>query len=177
MQSAAQLAPVIVENRILFIRGHKVMLDSDLAALYEVATGALNQAVKRNLFRFPTDFMFRLTREEADSFALRSQTVISKGGRRYLPYVFTEHGVAMLSSVLSSRRAVEVNIGIVRTFVRLRELLASQTELARRIEQLEWNDADQDARIQAVFDTIQNIIDAPAEEQPKRRIGFLPADA
>jgi ORF6N domain len=177
MQSAAQLAPVIVENRILFIRGHKVMLDSDLAALYEVETKALNQAVKRNVFRFPADFMFRLTRAEASSLSLRSQSVTSKGGRRYLPYVFTEHGVAMLSSVLSSRRAIEVNIGIVRTFVRLREFLATQTELARRIEQLEWHDADQDTRIQAVFDAIQNIIDAPAEEQPKRRIGFLPAEA
>jgi hypothetical protein len=177
MQSAAQLAPAIVENRILFIRGHKVMLDSDLAALYEVETGALNQAVKRNLFRFPADFMFRLTIEEAQSFTLRSQSVISKGGRRYLPYVFTEHGVAMLSSVLSSRRAIEVNIGIVRTFVRLRELLASQSELARRIEQLEWHDTEQDAQTKAVFDTIQSIIDAPSEEQPKRRIGFLSAEA
>jgi hypothetical protein len=177
MQSAAQLAPVIVENRILFIRGHKVMLDSDLSALYEVETGALNQAVKRNLFRFPADFMFRLTSEEASSLSLRSQSVISKGGRRYLPYVFTEHGVAMLSSVLSSRRAIAVNIGIVRTFVRLRELLATQSELARRIAQLEWHDTEQDAQIQAVFDAIQNIIDAPAEEQPKRRIGFQPAEA
>ena len=172
MQSAAKLAPAIVESHILFIRGQKVMLDSDLASLYEVETKALNQAVKRNIFRFPEDFMFRLNGEEANSLSLRSQSVTSKGGRRYLPYVFTEHGVAMLSSVLTSRQAVEVNIGIVRTFVRLREVLASQTELAQRVERLEWHETEQDGRIQVVFDTIQNLIDAPFEEAPKRRIGF-----
>jgi hypothetical protein len=172
MQSAAKLALAVVESRILFIRGQKVLLDSDLAALYEVETKALNQAVKRNVFRFPDDFMFRLNHEETASLPLRSQSVTSKGGRRYLPYVFTEHGVAMLSSVLSSRQAVEVNIGIVRTFVRLREALASQAELARRVEKLEWHETEQDGQIQAIFDTIQNLIDTPAEETPKRRIGF-----
>jgi hypothetical protein len=177
MQSAAKLAPAIVESRILFIRGQKVMLDSDLAGLYEVETKVLNQAVKRNIFRFPEDFMFRLTADEMRSLPLRSQNVTSKGGRRYLPYVFTEHGVAMLSSVLTSRQAVEVNIGIVRTFVRLREALASQSELARRVDNLEWHETEQDGRIQAVFDTIQNLIDAPAEEPPKRRIGFPQAEA
>jgi hypothetical protein len=175
MQSAVKPALAVVESRILFIRGQKVLLDSDLAALYDVETKALNQAVKRNFFRFPEDFMFRLSKEEVN--CLRSQTVTSKGGRRYLPYVFTEHGVAMLSSVLTSRQAIEVNIGIVRTFVRLREVLASQAELARRVENLEWHESEQDGRIQVVFDTIQNLIDAPFEEQPKRRIGFPSMEA
>ncbi len=159
-----------------------MLLDSDLAALYQVETKVLNQAVKRNLFRFPGDFMFRLTEQEAKAIStlsakstppnLRSQTVTSPGGRRYLPYVFTEQGVAMLSSVLSSRRAVEVNISIMRTFVRLRRQIATQEELTRRVERLEWREEDQDGRIQVVFDTIQDLIDTPAEEPPKRRIGF-----
>jgi hypothetical protein len=119
------LIPVeLIERRIYLIRGHKVMLDSDLAELYQVTTKALNQTVKRNLGRFPEDFMFELSSDEADF--LRSQTVTSKkgrGGRRYLPYAFTEQGVAMLSSILKSRRAIQVNIAIMRTFVRLRELV------------------------------------------------------
>jgi hypothetical protein len=172
MQTAVKPALAVVESRILFLRGQKVLLDSDLAALYEVETKVLNQAVKRNLFRFPKDFMFRLNEKETLSLALRSQSVTSKGGRRYLPYVFTEQGVAMLSSVLASRRAIAVNISIMRTFVRLRELAAMQLDLALRVEKLEWREGEQDARIEVVFDAIQNLIDAPAEEQPKRRIGF-----
>jgi hypothetical protein len=171
--NAAKLALAVVESRILFIRGQKVLLDSDLAALYKVETKALNQAVKRNVFRVPEGFMFRLNHEETAFLSpLRSQIVTSKGGRRYLPYVFTEHGVAMLSSLLNSRQAIEVNIGIVRTFVRLREVLASQAELARCVEKLEWHETEQDGQIQAVFDTIQNLIDTRLEETPKRRIGF-----
>jgi hypothetical protein len=180
MQSAVQPALAAVESRILFVRGQKVMLDSDLAALYGVETKVLNQAVKRNLFRFPEDFMFRLNPKDAGclpSSPLRSQNVTSKGGRRYLPYVFTEHGVAMLSSVLSSRQAIEVNIGIVRAFVRLREALATEMDLIRRVEKLEWHEVDQDGRIQVVFDAIQDLIDAPAVEPPKRRIGFPNAEA
>ena len=121
-----------IERCILLIRGHKVMLDSDLAELYEVETKVLNQAVRRNRDRFPDDFMFRLSSEEFD--ILRSQSVTSSswGGRRYPPYAFTEQGVAMLSSVLRSKRAVHVNIEIMRAFVRLRELLASHAQLGRR---------------------------------------------
>jgi hypothetical protein len=177
MQTAVKPALAVVESRILLIRGQKVLLDSDLAALYGVETKALNQAVKRNLFRFPKDFMFRLTKDEATTVTtLRSQNVTSKGGRRYLPYVFTEHGVAMLSSVLASRRAIEVNISIVRAFIRVREVLATQTELMRRVEKLESRESEQDAQIQLVFDAIQNLIDAPVEDTPKRRIGFLHAE-
>jgi len=127
-----------IEKAILLIRGQKVMLDRDLAELYDVQTKVLNQAVKRHANRFPDDFMFQLTREESAN--LKSQSVTSSsgwGGRRTFPYAFTEQGVAMLSSVLNSDRAVEVNIAIVRAFVRLREMLASHADLARKLEELE----------------------------------------
>lgn len=131
----------VIEQRILLIRGQKVLLDSDLAGLYDVTTFNLNKAVKRNTDRFPRDFMFQLTQEEVGNLrfqfgisSLRSQNATSKhGGRRYLPYVFTEQGVAMLSSVLNSERAIAVNIEIMRTFVKLRELLATHAELARKL--------------------------------------------
>ena len=163
----------LIESRIFLIRGEKVLLDMDLAVLYEVETRVLNQAVRRNQERFPRDIMFRLTRTEDE--ALRSQIVMSKadgrGGRRHLAYAFTEQGVALLSSVLRSKRAIEVNIAVMRTFVRLRQLLASHEDLARQLEELRWQQAEQGQQIQAVFETIQKLIEAPAE-QPKRRIGF-----
>ncbi len=170
----AEITPApIVETHIYLIRGQKVLLDADLAALYDVETRVLNQAVKRNRERFPEDFMFQLTRKESE--ALTSQIVISnatgRGVRRYRPYAFTEQGVAMLSSVLSSQRAIEVNIAIMRTFVRLRQLLATHEDLARRLDQLEWRQNEQGQQIQTVFETIQHLIEAPADE-PKRRIGF-----
>jgi hypothetical protein len=159
-----------IERAILVLRGHKVMLDADLATLYEVETRALVQAVKRNIERFPEDFMFQLDAEEVQ--ALRSQSVISnapgRGGRRYAPYAFTEQGVAMLSTVLNSPRAIAVNIEIMRAFVRLRLLLASNKELARRLDQLE---AKTDAKFKAVFEAIRQLMIPP---EPKRRpIGFL----
>ena len=141
MSKAKRTALASVEQitqSILVFRGHKVLLDEDLAALYGVATKVLLQAVKRNQERFPPDFMIQLT--EAEWIALRSQTVTSKtgrGGRRYLPYAFTEQGVAMLSSVLNSKLAIAVNIEVMRAFVKLRELLSSNRELARRFAQLE----------------------------------------
>jgi ORF6N domain len=173
MPAAAPVA--LIESRIYLIRGQKVLLDADLASLYQVETKVLNQAVRRNRERFPADFMFQLTRKEDE--ALRSQIVTSnestgRGGRRYPPYAFTEQGIAMLSSVLSSKRAIEVNIAIMRTFVRLRQLLATHEELARRLEQLEWRQNEQGQQIQAVFETIQHLIEAPAEEPEKRRFGF-----
>lgn len=155
------------------------MLDHDLAALYEVETKVLNQAVRRNRERFPGDFMFQLTPAEDE--ILKSQFVTSnkerRGGRRYQPYAFTEQGIAMLSSVLRSKRAIEVNIAIMRTFVRLRQLLATHEELARRLEQLEWRQAEQEGRVQYVFETIQHLIEAPADEPDKRRYGFPVDDA
>jgi hypothetical protein len=140
-----------IEQKIYLIRGQKVMLDSDLAHLYGVATFNLNKAVKRNMFRFPEDFMFQLSAAEFDS--LRFHFGISKigrGGRRYIPYVFTEQGIAMLSSVLKSDRAVLVNIQIIRTFVKLRQLLSTHKDLAAKREELEKK---YDAQFQIVFCT------------------------
>jgi ORF6N domain len=157
-----------IEQSILLIRGHKVMLDVDLAGLYDVDTRALNQAVKRNIDRFPPDFAFQLKPSEFE--ALRSQTVTSKGrgGRRYLPYVFTEYGVAMLSSVLKSERAIYVNIEIMRVFGRLRRLLASHADLLRRLDDMEKK---YDDRFRVVFDAIRQLMEPP-EEPPKERMGF-----
>lgn len=164
-----------ITRSVLVLRGHRVLLDEDLATLYGVVTGALIQAVKRNISRFPTDFMFQLTPTEWT--ALRSQTVISKpgrGGRRFAPYAFTEQGVAMLSSVLGSERAIAVNIEIMRAFVQLRGLLASNKELARRFDQLEARLdkklADHDEAIAAILSAIRELTKPP---QLKRRpIGF-----
>jgi hypothetical protein len=161
------VAPEQVEGLILLIRGQKVMLDADLAALYEVETGALVRAVKRNIDRFPDDFMFQLSDEEfAD---LRYQSGISSrwGGRRYRPYAFTEQGVAMLSSVLRSDRAVQVNVEIMRTFVRLRRLLASNAELEQRLNELERR---YDVQFRAVFDAIRELMRPP--DAPRPRLGF-----
>jgi hypothetical protein len=148
---------------ILLVRGHKVMLDADLATLYGVETRALVQGVKRNLGRFPEDFMFQLTPDEATN--LRSQSVISSwGGRRTPPYAFTEQGVAMLSSVLHSERAAQVNVEIMRTFVRLREILSSHADLARKLATLERK---YDAQFKAVFDAIRALMAAPATTKRK----------
>ena len=164
-----ELIPVeIIERKIYLIRGHKVMLDSDLAELYEVETKVLLQAVKRNVQRFPEDFMFQLNDQEFMN--LRSQFVTSSsghGGRRYLPYVFSEQGVAMLSSVLNSERAVQVNIAIMRTFVKLRQMLASNADLARKLASLERK---YDSQFKMVFDAIRQLMTPP--EKPKRKIGF-----
>jgi hypothetical protein len=158
-----------IEKQIVLLREHRVMLDSDLAELYQVDVKALNQAVRRNIDRFPADFMFQLTAEEAE--LLRSQTVTLKSGRgrhsKYLPYAFTEQGVAMLSSVLRSQRAVQVNIEIMRSFVRLREMLSSNRDLARRLDELEKR---YDAQFKAVFDAIRQLMAPPVAS--KRRLGF-----
>ena len=160
-----------IAEKILLIRGHKVLMDADLAKLYGVSTKVLNQAVRRNKDRFPDDFIFQLSNDEDDS--LRSQSVTSKrrGGRRYLPYAFTEQGVAMLSTVLNSHRAIQVNIEIMRVFVRLRRMIASYTELDRRIKELDKNFRGHEEKIQAVFEIISQLIEPPPESPP-RRIGF-----
>jgi hypothetical protein len=159
-----------IERSILLIRGQKVMLSTDLAELYQVEARVLVQAVKRNIARFPQDFMFQLTEEEFSN--LKSQIVISSWGglRRAAPYAFTEQGVAMLSSVLRSKRAIQVNIEIMRTFVRLRRMLASHAELARKLEALEKR---YDAQFKIVFDAIRQLMAPPEPEPPKKRIGFL----
>jgi hypothetical protein len=163
-----------IEKAILLIRGHKVMLDNDLAELYGVETKILNQAVKRNVNRFPEDFMFQLTVEEAEalSFQFGRPRRPGRGGRRYLPYAFTEQGVAMLSSVLRSDRAIEVNIAIMRAFVRLREILATHKELARKLEEIERKLGEHDEKFQIVFEAIRQLMIPPPEPENKRRIGF-----
>jgi hypothetical protein len=160
----------VIEGKILLVRGRKVILDRDLAELYKVETFNLNKAVKRNIDRFPSDFMFQLTSEEADS--LRFQIGMSKatgrGGRRYLPYVFTEQGVAMLSGVLNSKRAVQVNIAIMRAFVKLREMIASHKDLEKKLSELEKKF---DGQFQIVFEAIRQLM--VIEEKPKKKIGFI----
>jgi hypothetical protein len=185
-KSVIALKPESVAQLVFFIRGEKVMFDADLAMLYGVEPRVLNQAVARNRKRFPADFVFQLSAREYDALtsqivisdkddaraasALRSQIVMSKrgrGGRRYLPYAFTEQGVAILSSVLRSARAVEVNIAIMRTFVQLRRLMDTNRDLARKIEALEKK---YDEKFAVVFEAIKQLI--TPSEPPKRRIGF-----
>jgi ORF6N domain len=153
---------------IVVVRGQRVILDFDIAALYGVRTKALVQAVKRNAGRFPRDFMFRLTKRDITN--LRSQIVTSSwGGRRTVPYAFTEQGVAMLSSVLRSRRAMRVNVEIMRAFVQLRHVLSGHTELVRKIDALEER---YDEQFRVVFKAIRRLI-GPESQRPKRRIGYL----
>jgi hypothetical protein len=161
----------LIERRIYLVRDQKVMLDEDLAELYGVPTKRLNEQVTRNLHRFPEDFMLQLTPDEA--LALRSQNATLKSGRgqhrKYVPRAFTEHGILMLSSVLRSERAVQVNIAIMRAFVRLRELATSHAELTRKLNALE---AKYDVQFKVVFDAIRALMDA--DVKPRRRIGFKP---
>lgn len=189
-QSVATIPSFRIESRILFVRGQKVILDSDLAELYGVSTKVLNQAVKRNLERFPEDFMFRLNKEETKAVlrsrivtldgenhrfsgqtgsSLRSQSVTLKRGQhlKYAPYAFTEQGVGMLSGVLNSPRAIQVHLTIIRTFVKLRELLASHADLARKLEEMEKK---YDKQFSVVFDAIRALM--AEDEKPKREIGF-----
>lgn len=159
-----------VLSRILLVRGHRVLLDSDLAGLYGVETSQLVRAVKRNIERFPDDFMFQLTPEE---FVRINPVGGTRGGRRYAPYVFTEQGVAMLSSVLRSERAVAVNVEIMRAFVRLRSELLSHEQLTRRLDELE---SKYDEQFAVVFTAIRQLM-SPPDPPPRHRIGFRPAEA
>ncbi|HSR07966.1 MAG TPA: ORF6N domain-containing protein [Bryobacteraceae bacterium] len=173
-KAVARRAPVAVEviqRRIYLVRGQKVMTDADLAKLYQVETKVLNRAVQRNLSRFPDDFMFRLTPGEAES--LRCQIGTSKvgrGGRRYLPLVFTEHGVVMLSSVLKSERSVQMNILVVRAFVKLREMLASHKDLANKMIDLERQQRSQGQQLSVVYTMVRKLMEPPRKR--KRTIGF-----
>lgn len=162
-----------IEEKIFLIRNQKMMLDVNLAELYGISTKVLIQAIKRNANRFPFDFMFQLTQEEYDN--MRSQFVTSCwGGRRYLPYAFTEQGVAMLSSVLHSERAVLMNVAIMRTFVKLREILSTHKELAQRLAELEEKISQHDSEIQNLFQAIRQLM-KPREES-KHPIGFIVRD-
>ena len=160
-----------IEQKIFLIRKHKVILDKDLAKLYKVPTGRLNEQVRRNIKRFPEDFMFQLTKNEFEN--LKSQFATSSwGGLRKLPYVFTEQGVAILSSVLHSARAIQVNIAIMRVFVKLRQFIFAHKELAHKLEQLERKIENHDTEIHTIFEAIRQLMIVP--EKPKRRIGFRP---
>jgi len=171
-EGAALVLPERIERSILLIHSHKVMLDADLAALYGVETKQLIQAVRRNIFRFPSDFMFQLNKEEFENLRSHFGTPSHWGGRRYAPYAFTEQGVAMLSSVLRSKRAIQVNIEIMRAFVRLRRILASHADLARKLDLLEKK---YDTQFKVVFDAIRELMKPP--ETKKRPIGFLVEEA
>jgi hypothetical protein len=168
---------ISIESRILLVRGEKVMLDADLADLYGVTTGALVQAVKRNAPRFPADFMFRLTKHEVG--ILKSQTVILAsmalrywGRRREAPYAFSEQGIAMLSSVLRSPRAIAANVAIMRAFVRLRQIVAANSELAKKLDELERRVSKHDDAVASIVRAIRELA-SPAEPKAKRRIGFI----
>jgi hypothetical protein len=175
LKSISRSIPVpveTIERRIYLIGGQKVMLDRDLAGLYRVETFNLNKAVKINRARFPADFMFQLTKAEAES--LTFQNGISKspgrGGSRHRPYAFTEHGVAMLSSILRSKRAVQMNILIIRIFVKLRAMLGAHKHLARKVDDLERTQNEHGAKITTIYDFVGKLVAAP--EKPKRSMGF-----
>jgi hypothetical protein len=164
------LSVPLIEKRILLIRGQKVMLDEDLAELYGVETKALKRAVRRKRNRFPDDFMFVLTSNEYSTLRYQFGTIKRGQHSKYLPYAFTEQGVAMLSGVLNSGQAVKVNIAIMRAFVRLRETFAAHKELARKLEALERGNETHDKQIHAIFEAIRLLM-AP-EQKPKHRVGF-----
>ncbi|MFA5928018.1 MAG: ORF6N domain-containing protein [Candidatus Margulisiibacteriota bacterium] len=174
-QELSLVSPETIENKILIIRGKKVILDKDLAQLYGVMTKVLNQSVLRNLQRFPEDFMFRLDQNEYEN--LRSQFVTSSseharhGGRRYLPYAFTENGVAMLSSVLNSEKAIAVNIQIMRVFTQLRQLIMTHKDILQTIDALERKSEEHGDQISVLFENIRQLLNPPTEGK-KKPIGF-----
>ena len=171
MNNVATISNEIIENKIYLIRGQKVMLDRDLAELYGVQTGNLNKAVKRNIKRFPDDFMFQLTKEEFTN--LKFQIGISSwGGVRKMPYAFTEQGVAMLSGILNSDRAIRVNIQIMRIFTKIRQLLTDSISIKLEIEQIKKKISNQDKNIEMVFAYLDELLEKKKESKPRKRIGF-----
>ena len=172
MSKAIIISEKAIESKIYFIRGQKVMMDSDLAEMYGVETKALKQAVKRNMDKFPDDFMFELTAEEAEDFS-RSQNVTLKRGQniKYLPFAFTEHGVLMLSSVLRSKQANEVNIRIMRVYSKMKELIMLNKDILLKLEKLESSSDKHDKDIQIIFSYIKKLIEQPTKEKTTR-IGF-----
>lgn len=160
-----------IQSQIHLIRNRKVMLDSDLAKLYKVSTGNLNLAVRRHINRFPSDFMFQLTNEETDNLLLQSARSSLWGGRRLLPYVFTQEGVAMLSGILNSTKAVEVNIAIMRAFIRMQHILTSDSQLGEKLRELENKLVAHDYQIEDILKAIQKLMQGPRKHKP--RIGYL----
>lgn len=161
----------IIENKIYFIRNKKVMLDSDLAELYRVSTGNLNKAVKRNIKRFPEDFMFRLSEKEFENLKFQFGTS-NWGGRRTLPYVFTEQGVAMLSGILNSDRAINVNIQIMRIFTKMREMLTDNLSIKLDIEEIKKKLQNQDKNIELIFTYLDELIEKKDNSKPRKQIGY-----
>ena len=174
MDDQSLLSEETISNKIYFIRNQKVMLDRDLAILYEVENRVLNQAVKRNLSRFPEDFMFQLTENEYNS--LRSQIVILKKGRgehqKYLPFAFTEHGILMLSSVLKSDKAIQTNIQIMRIFTKVRQMLLDTTEIKIDILQIQKKLENHDKNIELVFSYLDELTEKKENEKPRTKIGY-----
>lgn len=167
-ESKSQIPAEFIEKKIYFIRNEKVMLDGDLASLYGVETKQLKRAVKRNIFRFPADFMFILKGEEYESLRCQNGTLEKGRHSKYLPYAFTEQGIAMLSSILNSKRAILINIEIIRIFTRLRKMLLKYKELRGKIEDMENK---YDYQFKVIFDAIRQML--KEEEKPKKRIGFI----
>lgn len=164
-----------VEHKIYIIRGQRVMVDFDLAEIYGVPTKSLNLAVRRNRERFPEDFVFQLTEEEHQSLRFQFETSkIGRGGRRYLPYVFNEYGIAMLASVLKSERAAQMSIFIVRAFIKMREMLATHADLALKIGEIERKQKEHGDQLSAVYSVVKHLMNPP--EGPKKKIGFAPED-
>lgn len=161
----------VIEGRIFLMRGQKVMIDRDLAELYGIETKYLNRQVRYNIQRFPYEFAFRLTKEEKNELVQNCHRFGSMKHSTALPYVFTEHGVAMLSSVLNSDRAIRINIAIIKTFVKLRQILSTHKELSHKLSELERKIEKHDIEIQAIFDAIRQLM-TPPPEKPKRLIGF-----
>ena len=177
-----------IQNRIYEIRGERVMLDRDLASLYETETKALNLAVKRNNKRFPSDFMFRLTKEEFESLRfqfetsnfnnslrLQNETSKARGGIRYMPYAFTEQGVAMLSGILNSDKAISMNIAIMRAFVEVRKVLVHQSDLKEQLKEIKERLGEHDAQLNQIYDAMENLLDEKAAQrkwETRERIGF-----
>jgi hypothetical protein len=177
MRSDSSVVPAgNIEGRIVALRGKRVLLDRDLAGLYGVTTGNLNKAVQRNRERFPGDFMFQLTAAETESLMFQSGRSKKRGGSRHFPHAFTQEGIAMLSSVLRSKRAVRVNIAIMRAFIKLREMLGANLELAREFGELEARVGGHDEQIAKIIEAIRQLISTPPE-LPKKEIGFHVRDA
>ena len=166
------LQPIQIELLIHLVRGQRVMLDSDLAALYGVSTKQLVQQLRRNEGRFPADFAFQLTRREYASFRSHEPAPVGRGGRRHLPFIFTEHGAIMLATVLNSPTAIEASVRVVRAFVHLREMLASNKDLASKLAELERRLGGHDKAIKSLFDAIKQLLEPPETEQERREIGF-----
>jgi len=171
MDNEVSIPNEIITNKIYLIRNQKVMFDSDLAELYQVKTKRLNERVKRNIARFPKDFMFQLTKEEWLN--LKSQIATSSwGGRRNLPYAFTEHGILMLSSVLNSERAIAVNIRIIRVFTKMREMLVDNLNLKLEIENIKKKLSNQNKNIELIFSYLDELLDKKENQKPRTKIGY-----